>query len=398
MPGRQPHTPERQRRTPLAFALLVTAGLYAVTVGVALAFSTNFSEFGSSPEAAGPGPLSVAVADLDGDTDQDLAVANTDTGFPGGVTILLNNGKGNFKERASSPENAALPVAITAADLDGDTDQDLAAAGTGHRVTILLNNGSGNFSRAPSSPEPAGEQPLSVAAADLDGDTDQDLAVANSQSDSVTILLNNGSADFTEPLSSPEFVFDHPTSVVAANLDADTDHDLAVANGGGQSVTILLNDGLADFTQPPSSPEPAGQLPRSVVAADLDGDTDQDLAVANETSDNASVLLNDGFGGFDQAPTSPEAAGDRPRGLTAADFDGDADQDLAFVNLDTATATILRNQGAANFREARSSPEPTGSGPKSVASADFDGDLDLDLVTANDLNLTILRNKGSNPP
>ena len=41
--------------------------------------------------------------------------------------------------------------------------------------------------------------------------------------------------------------------------------------------------------------------PRSVFAADLDGDGDQDLAVANYGSNNVSVLKNNGDGTFASA-------------------------------------------------------------------------------------------------
>ncbi len=35
-----------------------------------------------------------------------------------------------------------------------------------------------------------------------------------------------------------------------------------------------------------------GSVPGSVFSADLDGDGDNDLAVANQNSDNVSVLMN----------------------------------------------------------------------------------------------------------
>ena len=41
-----------------------------------------------------------------------------------------------------------------------------------------------------------------------------------------------------------------------------------------------------------------GYNPLSVFSADLDGDGDNDLAVANYGSDNVSVLLNNGNGTF----------------------------------------------------------------------------------------------------
>ena len=127
----------------------------------------------------------------------------------------------NFFEANSSPEATGIgPVSVVAADFNGDGAQDLATANvSGGNVTILLNKGSGNFVEKASSPEPAGSFPSSLTAADLDGDGDQDLAVTNQVSDDVTILRNNGSGNFTEPASSPVPAGDTPASVVAANHD-----------------------------------------------------------------------------------------------------------------------------------------------------------------------------------
>ena len=291
----------------------------AALAAVAAAASTNFVELASSPEPVDD-PVFVAAADLDGDTDRDLAVANS----PGSVAILKNFGTGDFHQPVSSPEAAgAGPRSIAAADLDGDTDRDLAVANINSSdVTILRNRGSGNFVQPPSSPEAVGDSPVSVAAADLDGDTDVDLAVANSFADNVTILRNNGSGNFVRPASSPEAVGDHPHSVAVADLDGDADEDLAVANRFSDDVTILRNTGSGDFVEPGTSPESAGEFPASVAATDLDGDTDQDLAIANAVSDDVTILRNTGTGNFNQPATSPEAVGalrapSRPRTSTS---------------------------------------------------------------------------------
>ncbi len=100
------------------------------------------------------------------------------------------------------------------------------------------------------------------------------------------------STNFVEPTSSPEAAGDSPASVAAADLDGDGDNDLAVANANASGVTILRNNGFGNFFEPASSPEAAGSTPLSVAAADLDGDTDQDLAVANFSSDNVTILRN----------------------------------------------------------------------------------------------------------
>src|SRR6266542_437013 len=46
-----------------------------------------------------------------------------------------------------------------------------------------------------------------------------------------------------------------------------------------------------------------GGLPRSVAVGDFNGDTDPDLAVANDSSDNVSILLG-GAGGSFSGPTN----------------------------------------------------------------------------------------------
>jgi hypothetical protein len=374
----------------VAFGTLATLVLSAT----ALAASLDFHEPGSSPEEAGAAPYSVVATDFDGDGDRDLAVSNA---HANNVTILKNAGEGNFFEPASSPEaTGAFPALLAAADLDGDGDQDLAVDnGNSNDVTILKNHGTGNFFEAGSSPEAAGGGPEQVAAADLDGDGDQDLAVANFESDDVTILKNAGAGNFFEAGSSPEAAGDGPASVVAADLDADGDQDLVTSNATSNDVTILKNGGAGHFFESTSSPEATGGFPRSVVVADLDGDGDLDLATANSQSDDVTILKNAGGGHFFEPGSSPEAAGDSPRSVAAADFDGDGDRDLAVANDNSNDVTVLENDGGGHFTEAASSPNPAGFEPSSVADADLDGDGDIDLAVANfsSHNVTILENR-----
>ena len=154
--------------------------------------------------------------------------------------------------------------------------------------------------------------PISIGRADLDGDGDVDIAVANGISNNVTILKNNGRGNFVEPASSPETAGAQPIEIVVADLDDDTDPDLAVANEGSNNVTILKNNGTGNYFQPASSPEPAGDDPHSLTAGDLDGDSDLDLAVTNQNSDDVTILKNNGTGAYFQPASSPEDAGDGP--------------------------------------------------------------------------------------
>ena len=53
-----------------------------------------------------------------------------------------------------------------------------------------------------------------------------------------------------EPASSPELIGGSPISVTSADFDDDGDQDVAVANNASSDVTVLRNNGLANFVQP----------------------------------------------------------------------------------------------------------------------------------------------------
>ena len=80
-------------------------------------------------------------------------------------------------------------------------------------------------------------------------------------------------------------------------LYARGDLDLAVAiSFASDDVSVLLGDGAGGFAA--ATKFTVGTAPYSVAVGDLDGDGFLDLAVANLVSGNVSVLLGDGAGGF----------------------------------------------------------------------------------------------------
>ena len=84
-----------------------------------------------------------------------------------------------------------------------------------------------------------------------------------------------------------------------------------------------------------------GSGPTSVFASDLDGDGDNDLAVANYNSNNVSILRNNGDGTFQAAVNY--GAGSAPQSIFACDLDNDGDNDLAVANWSSNQVSILRN-------------------------------------------------------
>ncbi|MCH8149419.1 MAG: VCBS repeat-containing protein, partial [Planctomycetes bacterium] len=84
-------------------------------------------------------------------------------------------------------------------------------------------------------------------------------------------------------------------------------------------IGVLLGNGDGSFQAAVSFA--AGESPRSVAVADLDGDSVLDLVTANFSSDDVSVLLGNGDGSFQAAVSF--AAGNGPDSFAVAEFDGD---------------------------------------------------------------------------
>jgi FG-GAP-like repeat len=71
-----------------------------------------------------------------------------------------------------------------------------------------------------------------------------------------------------------------PSSVVTGDFNRDGNLDLAVANIGGNNITIRLGNGKGGFAYEAAYTVGAG--PASIIAGDFNGDGKLDLAVAIE--------------------------------------------------------------------------------------------------------------------
>jgi hypothetical protein len=230
-----------------------------------------------------------------------------------------------------------------------------------------------------------GFAPTSVAIGDFNGDLISDLVTDNLFSDNVSVLLGDGLGGF-----SPQTTFGvgiRPRSVAIGDFNGDSISDLVTTNGGdilsigSDNVSVLLGDGLGGFS--PQTTFGKGIRPFSVAIGDFNGDSISDLVTTNVSnslfSGNVSVLLGDGLGGF--SPQSTFGVGISPYDVAIGDFNGDLISDLVTTNGGSNNVSILLGDGLGGF-----SPQSTfgvGIRPSSVAIGDFNGDLISDLVTNN---------------
>ena len=147
---------------------------------------------------------------------------------------------------------------------------------------------------------------------------------------SLILLLALNAPAYAQVLFGPAAygVGESPSSIFIADLDGDADNDFAVANMLSNTVSVLLNNG--DGTFAPKVGYDAGFQALSVFGADLDGDGDNDLAATDYISNIVSVFLNNGDGTF--APEVDYSVGQFPKSVFITDLDGDGDSDLAVAS------------------------------------------------------------------
>jgi hypothetical protein len=326
---------------------------------------------GPTNYAVGANALSLAIGDFDGDAHQDLAVSN---GGDVNISILLGAGDGTFGPASTVPVAGALELtSIVTGEFNGDSNPDLAVGDLGDPSTavpgsieVLLGAGGGSFGAATAYPFTApGDHPRTLAVGDFDGDADPDLAVGATTVGPLTpvLALMKGGAggSFAQFSQTPTSV--SVKSIAVGELNGDTDPDLAVAPfSTANSVGVSLGAAGMTFTAGGAPVVQSGAS--SVAIGDLNGDPYPDLAVTNGGSSNVSVLLGapGGTGTF-SGPTN-FATALQPVSVVIGDFDGDGRRDLATANATSQNVSILLGtapaQGAPGPPGAGGSPGATG--------------------------------------
>lgn len=221
-----------------------------------------------------------------------------------------------------------------------------------------------------------GPSPSGATAGDFTGDGITDLAVTVDAPDRIQFLVGNGLGGYA---AGPVILLGNGVGageLIAADIDADGDQDLAVALKNLSAVRIYSNLGAGVFSM--VGTYTTGEDSQGFDTGDVDGDGDIDFGVANSGDSTASVLFNNGAAGFSVVTF---AAGDDTRGVAFLNLDGDADLDLAVASHDDRTVRVFTtNRGS--FAAFATLNVPATVRPSGIDAADFNGDGQADIVVA----------------
>ncbi len=240
-------------------------------------------------------PVDLAAVNLDGDSASELVVVDDLNGTF--VVLDYDASPANFLVSQTAdvePTNplAAFPSSLAVVDVDGDGNPDLAVTTEGDSsLRVFLGTGSGTFNTTPSGVIATGAEPARVRSADVNGDSKPDLIIVNQTSRTATVALNAstpGTVDLTN-VSTYGTILGGET-LLLEDFNGDGIPDLLTTSENTSALSLLLNNGSGVF-QEPILFNLMGSEPIEITAIDLNGDGQVDLALTDGNVEQQQVML-----------------------------------------------------------------------------------------------------------
>jgi len=171
----------------------------------------------------------------------------------------------------------------------------------------------------------------------------------------------------------------NPDDGALGDFNGDGKPDLAVANNSTSNISVLLGNG--DGTFGVKTDYDVGQPAYGVVITDLNSDGKLDIVAETSFSltEGVSVLLGNGNGSFQTRVDNLFSGSAQPKSIIASDFNNDNKPDIVVIN--GSGASVLLGNGDGSLKP----PVSYGSSDfaTSVAVGDFDADGKIDLAVSS---------------
>ena len=294
-------------------------------------------------------PVAIVAGDFNRDGHTDLAVLMEDTGQ---LWIDSGNGDGTFRHTFSIPVGADA-TGLTVVPGGGNGLLNLLVGNGFGDVLTLVGKGDGTF-------QIQGSRVSLSVVPNLLGPGQAGVLVGDQQNNRVTVQAPSAGGNQYRPVetlgsatSSDQMA---PGDVQWAFLDRGaTLPDAVVLSTGSNSVVVYRTTSVSNGV-PSFAPDPrtyfVGTAPASITVADITGDGVPDMLVANQGSNDVSVIFGsyDANGDWVGLPGPRlKSGGDGPIAVAVQDLSGDGIPDLAVFNGGSGTVTELPGVGRGFF-------------------------------------------------
>jgi tetratricopeptide (TPR) repeat protein len=360
---------------------IASSGLEADLVSTAVPAVKFVDATAATLPARPPTAGGVSLADIDGDGDTDLIAAAAD-----GVHVLRNT-NGRFEGGWTVTMKGA--ASALAGDYDNDGIKDLLVL-TDQSAMLFRQHSPGSFQETRTFPKVAGSRAAAFVDADHDGDLDVLVGTR--------LVRNNGNGSFADVTAAAglDAVVKSPVSIVPTDYDNRRDVDLLFL-GRDAAPALLSNQRDGTFRNVSSDAGlPPAAAYTSMAVADINKDLAPDVFFAR--ADAPGVFATSGRG-------NRFTLGDAPVETTGAsaslfvDYDNDGLPDLFAW---TPGGPRLWRSTGTRWLDATSTaltgalvPARETAGTMSAADLDGDGDEDLVVRLASG-SLRVWRNEGGN--
>src|SRR5690554_2304309 len=293
-------------------------------------------------------------------------------------------------------EGASNAEAVAKGDFNNDGNLDIVVINsTGgsadfnlQRLYYIENTGNRTFAQPVQFQ--SGSRVLDVKVGDVNDDGNLDVVIVNFNLNRIAVILGNGDGTFQTPIGYATASI--PTKLELVDLNGDGLLDVVVGLNSSQ-VNIFLNNPLSPGSFGTFQPLTySGTYPAELTAIDFNGDGNKDIATINGNG-NVSILKGDGAGNLTIEGSYPSGLADG-NDIVSGDFNGDGNPDIAVISSDYDQASVLINNGT-GFNPGVI--YNIGDNPKAIEIIDYnkDGNIDIAIANSNGNTVSILEGTGT---